>query len=285
MGLVLAPKMCDDQSQAFKEVNNNQALTVRRKKDTPFFCERGASRCSKACLYKVSRQYSKNWLRRTNIKSYSTPNIEHTIKPSNYDVRPWFLHFTAQKLKCSRRFWEIRPWKIAHVFNAGMYITSGRGSYLSVITPYEFFHLDRWQWKRDVSIKSWNFKDTRPNISVPLAMSTKKKSFKLFKNPEKNNSWADLGQRSAWEKLSRTLTRSGEIPSPRQTSIDKTNDCAIKSERGALVRGSHPPSGHSVHRTTTDTWRRRPGVWYKHIRALLCRKQATNLLIPLDGEK
>ena len=55
------------------------------------------------------------------------------------------------------------------------------------------------QWKRDVSIKSYDFKDTRQKISVPLAMSAnlRKKSFKLFKNPEKNNSWADLGPRSA----------------------------------------------------------------------------------------
>ena len=51
------------------------------------------------------------------------------------------------------------------------------------------------------------------------------------------------------------LIRSGEIPSPRQTSIDKTNDRAMKSERGALVRGSDPPSGHSVHKTAGDTWR------------------------------
>ena len=28
LGLALAPKMCPDQSQAFKEVNNCQALTV-----------------------------------------------------------------------------------------------------------------------------------------------------------------------------------------------------------------------------------------------------------------
>ena len=33
--------------------------------------------------------------------------------------------------------------------------------------------------------------------------------------------------------------RSGGIPSPRQRSIHKTNDC-VKSERGALVRGSNP---------------------------------------------
>ena len=51
------------------------------------------------------------------------------------------------------------------------------------------------------------------------------------------------------------LIRSGENPSLRQTSIDKTNDSAMKSERGALVRGSDPPSGHSFHKTTEDTWR------------------------------
>ena len=32
VGLELAPKMCPDQSQAFKEVNNSQAFTVRRNK-------------------------------------------------------------------------------------------------------------------------------------------------------------------------------------------------------------------------------------------------------------
>ena len=51
------------------------------------------------------------------------------------------------------------------------------------------------------------------------------------------------------------FTRSGEISSPRQTSTDKTNDCAMKSERGALVWGSDPPSDHGVHKTTGDRWR------------------------------
>ena len=51
------------------------------------------------------------------------------------------------------------------------------------------------------------------------------------------------------------FAQSGEIPSPGQTSMDKTIDCAVKSERGGLVRGSDPPSGHSVHKTTGDTWR------------------------------
>ena len=51
------------------------------------------------------------------------------------------------------------------------------------------------------------------------------------------------------------FVRSSEIPSPGQTSIDKTNDCAMKSERGALVSGSDPPSGHSFHKTTGEVVR------------------------------
>ena len=48
----------------------------------------------------------------------------------------------------------------------------------------------------DVSIKSWNFKDTRQKISVPLVMSTNllKKSFKLLKKPEKKIPRPILGQ-------------------------------------------------------------------------------------------
>ena len=51
------------------------------------------------------------------------------------------------------------------------------------------------------------------------------------------------------------FVRSGEIPSPGQTSSDKTNYGAMKSERGAPVRGSDPLSGHTVHKTTGDRWR------------------------------
>ena len=57
------------------------------------------------------------------------------------------------------------------------------------------------------------------------------------------------------EKNRHEVGRSGEIPSPRQTSIDKTNDCALKSERGALVRGFDPPYGRRVHKTAGDKWR------------------------------
>ena len=73
--------------------------------------------------------------------------------------------------------------------------------------------------------------------------------------------------------------RSGEIASPQQTSIDKTNDCAMKYERGAPVRGSDPPSGHSVHKTTGDRWRA-PARRLIHIWVLFCRKQAAKNLGP-----
>ena len=39
LGLALAPKMCPDQSQTFKEVNNSQAFTAWRKKTTLFFLD------------------------------------------------------------------------------------------------------------------------------------------------------------------------------------------------------------------------------------------------------
>ena len=65
--------------------------------------------------------------------------------------------------------------------------------------------------------------------------------------------WAKIGVRKT--QPNKGLIQSGEIPSPRQRSKDKTNDCVINSERGALVRGSDPPFGHGVHKTTGDRWR------------------------------
>ena len=40
LGLALAPKMCLDQSQAFKEVNNSQAFTIGREKWLFFWTSR-----------------------------------------------------------------------------------------------------------------------------------------------------------------------------------------------------------------------------------------------------
>ena len=54
----------------------------------------------------------------------------------------------------------------------------------------------------------------------------------------------------------------------------------MKSERGALVRGSDPLVAVLTKRPVIIGGRRRPGVWYKHIWALLCRKQATKIVDP-----
>ena len=129
LGLALAPKMCPDQSQAFKEVNNSQ--TGRRQKKWPIlFSGRPAPRCSKAYLYKVSRKYSKNWLRRINIKSNLTPEFQYTLKPSNNDTKPGFLHFFARKSKCPRRFGETWPCdKVPVRLISGTWVATTRESY------------------------------------------------------------------------------------------------------------------------------------------------------------
>ena len=81
------------------------------------------------------------------------------------------------------------------------------------------------------------------------------KKNQTFQKPRKKlflrRSWAKISLR----KLSPMFVRTGEIPSLGQTSIDKTNDCAMKSERGAPVGGSDPTSGHSVQTTTGGRWR------------------------------
>ena len=84
-----------------------------------------------------------------------------------------------------------------------------------------------------------------------MSTSLRKKSFKLFKNPENIIPGPIFGQDQPEKNSAKCLFEAG-IPSSGQTSIDQTNDCAMKSERGALVRGSDPPSGHIVHKTTGD---------------------------------
>ena len=122
IGLALAPKMCPDQSQAFKEFNTSKAFAVGRKKLPRFVSGRAASRCSKACLYEVSRNYSKNWLRRTNIKPNLTSTIDYTLKPSNYDAMmpSRDLRTLPHKVQMSTPFLRNRSWNFAHVFNVPM---------------------------------------------------------------------------------------------------------------------------------------------------------------------
>ena len=60
----------------------------------------------------------------------------------------------------------------------------------------------------------------------------------------------------------------------------------MKSERGALVRGSDPPSGHSVHKTTGDKWR--APAWrliQTHLGAALYQTGDKNSRSLSDGKK
>ena len=93
-----------------------------------------------------------------------------------------------------------------------------------------------------------------------------------------------LGQNRP-EKTQWNVIRSGEIPSPRQTSIDKSNDCVMNSYRGTLVGGSDPPSGHSVHNTAGGTRRAPAGVWHKTICPPVCRNRRQQLSVPLRRKK
>ena len=113
-----------------------------------------------------------------------------------------------------------------------------------------------------------------------MSTNLHKKVPTLLKKNEKNISWEDVGPISAWKKLSQ-MFNSNLRDSESSTDTDRQNQrYVMKSERCALVTGSDPPSGHSVHDTAGDTWRASADVWYKHIRALICRKQTTKIIDP-----
>ena len=120
LGLALAPKMCPGQSQTVKEVNNRYQVGIygrKKNKTKQLFSGPAASRCSKACLYKVLRKKSKNWLRRTNTKSNLTPKTENILKPSNYDAKPWFFTLNRTKVQMSLPFLRVRSCNFANVVN------------------------------------------------------------------------------------------------------------------------------------------------------------------------
>ena len=130
--------------------------------------------------------------------------------------------------------------------------------------------------------KKMTFKDTRHKISVPLAISTKssgKKSSKLSNKKQKKYFLGRCWPRSAWEKLSQMLIGSGEIPSPRHWWTKPTY--APWKLNGARSLGAPTrPLVTVFTKRPVIRGRRRPGVWYKHIWAQLCRKQATKNLDP-----
>ena len=79
------------------------------------------------------------------------------------------------------------------------------------------------------------------------------KTSKLLEKPRKTQvcgrCWAKICLKTQAE------VPSGEVPSLRKTSIDKTNNCLMNSGQGALVRGSDPRQGHRAHTVAGDTWR------------------------------
>ena len=158
------------------------------------------------------------------------------------------------------KFWFVSSFSIAPITQKTQLTSIGSQNRAKVPISWLFFRIGFCSLVRPMTTetrcfhKKLEFQRYPPKYFCTARYERKssEKKIKLFKNPEKNHSWADLGPRSAWEKLSQMFVRSGEIPSPGQTSIDKTNDCAMKSERGAPVRGSYPPFGHTVHKTTGD---------------------------------
>ena len=111
------------------------------------------------------------------------------------------------------------------------------------------------------------------------------KKLQTFQKPRKKEflgrSWAKIGLRRTQPNV-----KSKRRDSEASTDIDKTNDCAMKSERGALVKGSDPPSGHSVHKTTGDTWRapaRR--LIHTHLGAAVKENRRQKFPIPLRWQK
>ena len=96
--------------------------------------------------------------------------------------------------------------------------------------------------------KKMEFQKIPAKFAVPLAMIwVQIFTQKLLNFPKKKKKKKKTGQTLAQGRPDKSSAkcsfRSGEIPSPRQTSIDQSNDCVMTSERGALVRGSELPSG------------------------------------------
>ena len=103
--------------------------------------------------------------------------------------------------------------------------------------------LDLCQWGSDVS---FNFQISKiPAMtfhvfSEQACYESDLKNGKLqnFAEARKKLLW---GQHRHQENSGGCLVRSGEIPRPRQTSINKTNAAVMDSEQSALVWGSDPP--------------------------------------------
>ena len=86
--MALAPKMCPDQSQAFKEVSSSQAFTSKKSEPNFFFPDEPFPGAPRHVCTKFRANIRKTDCVGQIIKSNLTPEIKYTLKPSNYDAKP-----------------------------------------------------------------------------------------------------------------------------------------------------------------------------------------------------
>lgn len=80
-----------------------------------------------------------------------------------------------------------------------------------------------------------------------------------------------------WQALE---TRVDVYETPRQTSIDKTNDCLIISDWSELVSVSDLPQSYSIPTSVGDMWRRLTTRLINTFLALICKRQTTENIDP-----
>ena len=112
-----------------------------------------------------------------------------------------------------------------------------------------------------------------------------KKSFKLFKNPENNNPGPILGQDRPENNSAKCLFEAARFRVlDRHRSTKPTTAPWNLNGARSLGAPTHPLVTVFTKRPVIGGGRR-PGVWYTHIWALLCRKQATKIIDPSPMEK
>ena len=146
------------------------------------------------------------------------------------------------------------------------------------------FPLGRLRRKRDVAKIKLLITKIPAKISLPLAMSThtRKKSFKLFKKPKTKyllgRSWAKIVLRKTQPNiiLKRRDSQSTEDIDPQNRRMNVPWNLKWPRSLGAP---SHPLVTVFTKRPVIIGGRL-PGVWHKHIWALMCRIQETKFPDP-----
>ena len=98
-----------------------------------------------------------------------------------------------------------------------------------------------------ISTKQLNVTYANENAKISIKNLTSEdrdsssRKFQDTGKPREKNYGADVGPRSVSENSGRCLGRSAEIPTPWQTSIDKSNDCVVNLNGVRWLRApTHP---------------------------------------------